>query len=266
MDQAIRSVQHQTYACIQLIVVDDHSTDSSRDVIQNQVANDPSIEFIPLPTNLGNCRAFNNGLIKVRGEFVIDLSADDILLPTRIERGVEELQTHGINYGVNFSDAELTSETNELLGLHSEKFSHEAIPQGDVFADVLSRYFISSATMMMRKEVFDKLGGYDETLAYEDFDFWVRSSRYFQYCYTPDPLVRKRIVENSLGRRQYLRGSVQMNSTLVVCEKALALCKNQAEFAALKKRVQFEVRQAIKTGNWGLWLGYWKLWRKIPSR
>ena len=202
VEEAIRSVLNQTYPSIQLIVVDDYSLDGSRLVIQKLLTHHPLVEFVPCEKNLGNCRAFNTGLAKVAGEFVIDLSADDVLMPSRVELGVREFLGRGLNYGVHFSDAELISDTDVILGHHSDQFPHDSIPQGDVFSEILSRYFINSPIMMMRKQVFDRLGGYDEALAYEDFDFWVRSSRDFKYCYTPEALVRRRVVNSSLGKGQ----------------------------------------------------------------
>lgn len=263
VNEAIQSVLGQTYANIQLLVVDDHSTDQSVEVISKTISQHPSIEFIPLSSNLGNCRAFNKGFEKVRGDFVIDLAGDDVLIPERVEKGTEVLLSKGLEYGVHFSDAALIDETGGILGFHSDRFPHETIPQGDVYAQVLSRYFINSPTMMMRRQVFEKLGGYDESLAYEDFDFWVRSSRYFKYWYTPRPLVKRRVLSSSLGRRQYRKGSLQLKSTLRVCEKALSLNQNAAENAALKKRVRYEARQAFLTGAFNTALGYLNLWRKI---
>ena len=52
---------------------------------------------------------------------------------------------------------------------------------------------------MIKKEVFDQLSGYDENLAYEDLDFWIRASRVYDFDFTDEILVQKRIVINSLG-------------------------------------------------------------------
>ncbi len=264
VEEAIRSVIHQTHPNIQLVIVDDQSTDHSTARITNLLECYPQAEFMALSENLGNCRAFNKGLEKARGEFVIDLAADDVLMPDRIEKGVRALLKAGDRFGVNFADAELIDAEGKVLGHHSDRFPHASIPQGDIYCDILSRYFINSPTMMMRKTVFEKLGGYDETLAYEDFDWWVRSSRHFHYCYTPEALIRRRILESSLGSRQYRMGSLQLRSTLRVCAKALELNKTSAEHAALKKRIQYEMRQALQLGCMTLAWDYWKLWRKVP--
>lgn len=265
VEEAIQSVQNQTYSNIQTIVVDDYSTDNSVQVIRRSLLHYPSAELISLSSNVGNCKAFNIGFEKAKGDFIIDLSSDDVLLPERIEKGVRMFQAVGEEVGVNFTDAEQIDETGKNLGLHSDRFSHDTIPEGDVYREVISRYFINSPTMMIRRAVFEKLGGYDESLAYEDFDFWVRSSRYFKYCYSAEPLVKRRIVSSSLGKKQYSTGSKQLRSTLKVCEKAYALNKTSEENDALRKRIRYEMRQALRLGEIRLAWEYWKLARKTDK-
>ena len=202
VQQAVQSVFDQTYSNIQLIVVDDFSSDSSMEAIRKAIAKSPETEIIRMEKNLGNCRAFNRGLQSVRGQYVIDLSADDILVPTRIEKGVALLEQDP-GFGVQFSDAAIIDEDGKRKGFHSDAFPHATIPSGSIFSEILGRYFINSPTMMIRKSVLDELGGYDESLAYEDFDFWVRSSRRWKYVYTPEALVSRRNLKTSMGKRQY---------------------------------------------------------------
>lgn len=263
VEKAIRSIQNQSYHHVQLIVVDDNSTDKSKEVISKALSGSLKAQFISLPKNLGNCKAFNTGLAAATGDFIIDHSGDDVLMLDRIEKGIKAFNAGSDKVGVNFTDALLIDEAGKVLGYHSDKFPHDSIPQGNVYSDVLSRYFINSPSMMIRREVFEKLGGYDEALAYEDFDFWVRSSRYFDYCYTPEPLVKRRIHSLSMGKRQYKRGSRQLRSTLAVCEKALALNTSEFENEALRKRIHYELRQSLKLGELGLARDYWRLLKKI---
>lgn len=265
VEEAIQSVISQTYPNIQLVIVDDHSLDRSAEKIRGMLKRVPSAEFIALPNNLGNCRAFNKGLDRAKGEFIIDLAADDVLMPQRVEKGVRALQSAGDRVGLNFTDAELINEKGETLGFHSDRFPHASIPQGDIYCEILTRYFINSPTMMIRKAVFEKLGGYDESLAYEDFDLWVRSSRDFEYCYTPEALIRRRVLGTSLGRKQYSFGTLQLRSTLKVCEKARFLNRSAKEHAALKKRIRYEIRQALRLGEMAVVWDYWMLLRKLPG-
>lgn len=262
--EAVRSVMQQTYPNIELIVVDDHSTDGSADVLVDLKKEYPSIKLILLEKNLGNCRAFNRGWREANGAFIIDLSADDVLMPNRVKRGVEVFLQSEPDTGVQFSDAILVDGEGKSLGKHSDRFPHHTIPQGDIYVELIKRYFVCSPTMMIRQEVMTELNGYDEHLWYEDFDFWIRSARLFKYVYTAEPLIRRRILRDSMGRQQYRNGSKYMWSTLEVCQKILSLNKTTEENKALKKRIFSESRQALKAGMLSLMWEYSKLLRKIP--
>src|SRR5687767_10345969 len=95
--------------------------------------------------------------------------------------------------------------------------------------------------MMFRRKVIEKLGGYDETLLYEDFDFWIRSSRQFLYCYIPEVLVKKRVVGKSQSNDQFKFFTRYSRSTFKVCEKIFHLNLTAEEKEALAKRTRYEV-------------------------
>jgi glycosyltransferase involved in cell wall biosynthesis len=197
VEASIRSVMNQTYDMVELIVVDDGSKDNSREVIARLVA-EYGFTTMFSGENLGNCRAFNKALVKAHGNYIIDLAADDVLMPERIERGVWVFGEVGAEFGVHFCDVALAGPDGEYLGTHYERDHSgkllEDVPAGDVYKDVLERYFISTPSMMMRRSVFDTLGGYDESLTYEDFDFWVRAARKFKFAFTDDILVKKHVL------------------------------------------------------------------------
>lgn len=259
VQEAIESVLNQTHQNTQLIVVDNGSTDNSVEVIRQLVVNHPAIEFIVLQQNLGNCKAVNRALTLAKGEFVIDLAADDILLPARIETGVQVLREAGKEYGVHFSDAELISESGSPIGLHSDRFPHSTIPQGDIYKELISRYFICPPTLMCTREVMNHLKGYDESLTYEDFDFLIRSSRKFKYAYSPSVLVNRRITTNAMARAQFKLFSKHSLSTFIVCEKILALNETKAEKKALSGRIFYEMKLNLRLLNFGIVTKYFFL-------
>ncbi|CAN5132939.1 glycosyltransferase [soil metagenome] len=265
--EAICSVLNQDYKNIELMVVDDASTDHSPDEILKVIKDHPEISFIQLEKNVGNCRAFNTALFRAKGSFIIDLAADDVLLPERISTGVVALEAAGPDFGVNFTDAALIDENSIIIGYHYRRDTKgkllDSLPQGDVYQEILSRYFICPPTMMARKEVFEQLNGYDESLAYEDFDFFVRSSRNFNYCYTDKVLVQKRILADSLSSKQYKPESQQLLSTYLICSKAFELNRSKEEHLALQKRIRYELRQAILSNNYKIATKFLSLYKKI---
>lgn len=244
--EALESVAKQTHQQVELIVIDDASTDNSVEMISQWIVKHPGTIFLTNETNLGYCKTFNKAYAQSKGSFLIDLAADDILLPSRIEKGINLLEEAGADYGVTFSDAEHVDEDGKLLWLHSDRFPNKTIPSGDVYTDVIQRYFICSPTMMFRRAVLESLNGYDESLAYEDFDLWVRASRHYKFIYTPEALVKKRSVSSSMSGKQFTRASDQRWSTYVVCKKIAALNRTAAEQAALRKRIWYEIRVSLK--------------------
>ncbi|MTI29826.1 glycosyltransferase family 2 protein, partial [Xanthovirga aplysinae] len=171
VQEAIYSVLTQTYSNVELIVVDDASTDRSVARIRELIADYPSVTFLSLDENVGNCKAFNLGLARAKGKYIIDLAADDILCPNRIEVGVKDFEEVNNSYGVHFSNAFLIDNKGHLIRsfypLDEGGKLKIAVPQGDVYAALVQRFFICTPTMMMRKDLLEELGGYDENLAYE---------------------------------------------------------------------------------------------------
>jgi glycosyltransferase involved in cell wall biosynthesis len=263
--EAIQSVLDQTYPLVQLIVLDDGSSDGSVEEIKALLNNKPEIVFIANPTNIGYTKSLNKALSYAKGELVIDLAADDVLLPTRIEAGVKELLKRGDRYGVNFSDAEIMDEAGTTIRKHSDVFPHQSIPEGDVYKEIIQRYFICPPTLMFRKAILEQMGGYDESLAFEDFDFLIYASRYFYFCYLPVPLVKKRVVKGSLSSKQFKRGSNQRISTLRVCEKIEKMNRSKEEVMALRKRVRYEILLSFKMLDFKLAIEFSHLYFRLSS-
>ncbi len=269
VEEAIQSVIHQEYQPIEMIVVDDASSDESVNKIL-KLRQDHSFHFIPNDKNLGNCRSFNQALGLSKGKYVIDLAADDLLLSERVSIGVEALENLPEKYGVHFCDTELIDASGNSLGGHYQRNERgkliEMVPQGEVFSELVRRYFISTPTMMMKKKVLDELGGYDENLTYEDFDFWVRSSRKYDYAFSDKILVKKRILKKSLSTQQRKPGNKHALSTAIVCERAFELCENRTELLALRARIYYELKWATVAGNFKAIQKHVNLLRKIVAK
>ena len=248
--EALQSVYRQTYPNVELIVVDDASSDGSVSAIQSFLSENDTrypIKTCFLPQNLGNCAAFNRGLALATGKYVIDFATDDIMTRDRIAQQVAFFETLDSTYGVIFSEARYIDEQGTPgLYHHRDQLRHiRPVPSGDLYAQLLSTYFIASPTMMMRKSVLDELGGYDEQLAYEDFDFWIRSSRRYRYAYQDVCTTQIRQHATSMSTGWYQPGDPQLHSTYLVCRKAQQFNRTEAERQALVTRVRYELRQAL---------------------
>ncbi|WP_226390360.1 glycosyltransferase [Penaeicola halotolerans] len=264
--EAIGSVWDQTYPKIELIVADDMSTDQSRSVI-NELAKAYTFKTLLPEHKLGYTKLFNQCLQMASGSFIIDLSGDDVLLPSRVEQGIEVFLNSSEQVGLLFSDAELIDEKGRHVR-YFYKRDHKGqlvrpVPDGNVYQEVLKRYFICSPTMMFRKSMLIDLEGYDETLYYEDFDLWVRAARNYQFKYQDEVLVQKRLHTDSMVTSQYQPDSEQLQSTLIVCEKAWQLNRSKEEHQALAERVAYELRHAILSGNKEVGDGFIELLSKM---
>lgn len=259
LKESLASVIAQTYPCIQLIIIDDASTDESVKSIQQFINNKQlaEIKFIPLPENVGNCKAFNIGLAEAEGKYVIDFATDDVLLPHCIESQVNHFENLSQDYGVVFADVYLINEKSEMIGqfYRRDKAGRllQNIPSGAVYKEILARSFISAPSTMIRKKVLEEIGGYDENLSYEDYDFWIRTAKKYKYFFINDILVKKRILTHSHSKSFYLKkNNKHLLSTLKIHEKALAQNHSQEENRALAVSVRYHLRLSFFTENFDL--------------
>lgn len=253
LSEALDSVIGQTYPNIEIIVVDDVSTDGSVDIIQQYLQANPQIKFISTGYNRGNCAAFNMGWRSCSGDFVIDFATDDVLLPDRVEKQIAAFAQLDSSYGVVYTNAAYINDNSEFIDFHYKQNKDGRLisfaPSGYIFKELLQQYIICPPTMMMRRQVFEFLDGYDETLAYEDFDFWIRSSKKYQYFYLDQVTTKRRVHASSLSRSLYGKGNRLLASTVKVCEKAADLVQTVEERRALARRLKYEARHAYLTDN-----------------
>ncbi|HEY4655221.1 MAG TPA: glycosyltransferase [Cyclobacteriaceae bacterium] len=253
VEEAVESVLGQTYPNIEIVLADDASTDGSQAVIARIKQKNPRIRVLLSDRNRGNCKSFNSAFRETQGEFIVDFAADDIMKPDRIEKQLRRFGALDDSYGVVFTDADYMDADGKFIRRHythlRSKGLLKKVPEGFVYRDVLSRYFIAAPTMLVRRSVLDQLGGYDESLSYEDFDFWVRSSRDFKYAFVNEPLTLIRRAGQSMSARWYKPGDKQLYSTYLVCRKAMELNRDDDDRSALILRVRYELRQSVLSDN-----------------
>lgn len=245
--ESLSSVLRQTYQAIQLIVVDDASEDDSQHKILAFLKDYPTVQWTFNENNIGNCKSFNQALLLAKGKYIIDLSTDDVLEKTRIEKQVRYFESLSNSHGVVFSNAIFIDEHGKTLRTFYNE--NQSIPEGDIYSKLIEQSFILPSTMMIRKEVLDSLKGYDETLAYEDFDFWIRSSRNWEYAYLSEILTFQRKVSTSLSSRFIQKKNLLVVSTVKVCAKIQSLNRDETENNTLIKRLYLVLKQCAFTEN-----------------
>ncbi|MGB3617551.1 MAG: glycosyltransferase, partial [Catalinimonas sp.] len=260
--ETLRSVAAQTYPHVELIVVDDGSRDGSPAVIEAALRTMPYAHFLRWPEPVGNCRAFNRALAGARGKYVIDLAADDLLLPDRVAQQVALFETLDDDWAVVYSDAYFVDVRSRVVGAHTPR----PAPTGDVYRALLGSFFLLSPTVIYRRALLEQLGGYDETLAYEDFDVLMRLARDYRFAHLPAVTTLKRRVPGSLSTRFYARRrNALQRSTLRVCRKVHKMNRTPDEHAALARTVRYHLRQAFWTENHALVPEYAELLRHLDA-
>ncbi|MCU0470943.1 MAG: glycosyltransferase family 2 protein [Arcicella sp.] len=247
--EALQSVVNQTYPNIELIIVDDFSTDGSREKISTFVKNHPSVQVIFNEKNIGNCKAFNRAFKISKGKYLIDLSTDDVMLPNRVEEQVKLFESSD-KIGVVFADADFIDEESNFLKNIKDSYQLEP-PIGDVYESILrGKAYVMPCSMMMRRSLLEQLGGYDETLSYEDLDFWIRSARICEFGYVPQILAQQRVLRGSHSTKSIMKNSILIQSSVKICQKAYLLNKTEKEHEALAVRLRMDLLRCALTENY----------------
>lgn len=216
--EALESARNQTYPNVELIIVDDCSTDNSIAVIESWIAaHQVKCRFIKHERNQGICRVINNAMEITNGKYISMVAADDVWLPKKIARQVQIMEDSTDDVGVIYSDAFQIDEQGKLLpqmfiGAH-RKFAMP--PEGFLFDVLMEGNFIPAMTTLIRRECYSQVGIYDEELCLEDWDMWLRISRHFKFKYFPEPTAKYRIVSNSMVRARSAEIQATCNWMLV---------------------------------------------------
>jgi len=264
--EALESVLNQTYQNVELIIADDFSTDNSAEIIENWLKNHSEISFIFNSQNIGNTKTFNKGLKLANGEYIIDLAADDVLQPDCIANQLKGFsESKYKNLGLVYGNAEWISETGKHIHnyFQTDKNGKGLVPQptGDVYINLLNgKTKLCSVSALVKREVFDQLNGYDENLAYEDYDLWIRAARNYNFDYIDEILIQKRVLPDSMYTLLLQKNNSKTRrfnySTYVILQKAFILNRNNAEFKAMLKRIHYEMTIAYKTRDFRLLIRY----------
>lgn len=162
--EAVESVLAQTYAPIEIIVVDDGSTDGTPDML---AARFPAVRCIVQP-NAGVSAARNRGLAAAAGQYINFLDDDDLFMPDKIARQVARLEADPELFLVHcrYHDVDAAGHKLGRVGV---------LPEGEALPDLLRGNFIWMSAPLIRREAVERVGGFDETLSTcADYDLWLR--------------------------------------------------------------------------------------------
>ncbi|HEX2955606.1 MAG TPA: glycosyltransferase family 2 protein [Chitinispirillaceae bacterium] len=198
LPRALNSVLKQSYRDLEILVIDDGSTDGAGDLpILKQ---DQRIRYLRLDTNYGVSKARNAGIANAHGSWIALLDSDDEWVPRKIEQQLQWLK---------FNPSFLITQSRELWIRNGQRVNPPATHEksgGDLFTESLKRCMITPSSVIFSKDLVDEIGCFNESLpACEDYDLWLRvTSRY------PVGLVPEYHLKRYGGHSDQLSSSVPM--------------------------------------------------------
>lgn len=192
IEECLLSILNQSYKNIQLIVIDDGSKDQSVSIIE-KIREKHNFIF-EKQSNIGLSKTLNKALEKyVTGEFVCTLASDDFWDINKIQVQVDYLNANK-QYDLVFSNAYIVNSQSQITG----SFDEARLKHNCSFKDLmLDKFGIPALTVMLRKSVFDTIGLFDETLAIEDWDMWMRIAEKKQLACILDKLAYYRMHDSN---------------------------------------------------------------------
>lgn len=179
--KAIKSVKKQTRQAVEIIVVDDGSTDNT-----HLLKNDRDIIYLPIPHNGNPGFVRNRGVEAASGRYIAFLDSDDLWEKNKLEL---QLAFMAENPALRISHTrELWLRNNKTISQKTQKH----VRQGDMFEDALKKCTIGPSTVLLEKSLYTETGGFREDLEIaEDYEYWLRITAANQVGYIDTPLTRK---------------------------------------------------------------------------
>lgn len=191
LDEALHSVEEQTYDTFEVIVVDDNSEADIKAVIDEY----PNVRFISHNSNRGAGSARNTGIEAAAGDYVAFLDADDTWQPTKLEKQRSVFAENSQEVGLVYTGF-IQYETD------GNEWTHTPSAAGDIYLDELERDRIHpTSTVMIRRDVLNEVSRFDESLpSRQDYDLWIRITENYEIEYVDEILVEKNEQKESISK------------------------------------------------------------------
>jgi glycosyltransferase involved in cell wall biosynthesis len=182
IERAVNSVLAQTYRPIEIIIVDDGSTDDTAAIVERLAV--PTLRYYRSPTNIGASAARNLGIARACGDLIAFLDVDDEWLPDKTARQVACFAGEPDTLGVVYCG---------IREISARWAPVDRVPRhrGDLFETLRVVNVLRTSGVMVRRRVFEDVGGFDcDLTARHDWDLWLRMARRYRFDFIPDVAVR----------------------------------------------------------------------------
>lgn len=196
IEAALDSVLAQTYEHIELIIIDDCSSDDCPQLIAQWIAkNKLQCTFIQHEKNLGITKTSNEFVRLARGKYLCLFATDDIMLPEKIARQTAILEAAGEAYGMCYANVQLMDEAGNAIGMYDKE--NKGIEGDALEAFVFGDLQFATPSALLRMSVYARAGLYDERVLLEDYNFWLRVLALYKIKYCDYPCMIYRIKQQS---------------------------------------------------------------------
>ncbi|MGZ4863600.1 MAG: glycosyltransferase family 2 protein [Halobacteriota archaeon] len=193
ISEAIVSVLNQDFEDLELIIVDDASTDKSRQIIERFAEQDSRIRVIFHEQNVGITRVVNDGIDAARGKFIAQIDSDDVWVTDKLRKQLTVVERD--ENVIVWSEGRLIDQNGQALGKNFSELVESASKKksGDLFQTLLQGNYIFGSTLLYKRANLSDLR-YDERFMYNnDYKFLLELARTYDFHYIAEPLAMYRI-------------------------------------------------------------------------
>ena len=192
---AIKSVLNQTYKNLELIIIDDGSTDETEDIIKGM--KDKRIRYFKYVQNRGVSYARNKGILLAKGSLIAFQDSDDIWLKDKLERQIQIMINTTPDVGVVYTGFWQIYDANRIYIPSKEIKSRE----GYILKNLINGNFVGTPTMLVKRDCFNRVGLFDESLPrLNDWELCIRLAQHYKFLLIDEPLVIAHISKDSISR------------------------------------------------------------------
>lgn len=249
---AIDSVLAQTWANLEVIVVDDGSTDTTGAAIRDLYGTDPRVRYV-WQKNAERAVARNTGIKIAEGEWIAFLDSDDLYLPGKLEQQARLFVARPELVMVHTGWAQLNPDGATVPMILGDDERRGA----DILGSLVISNFIGSATPLMRRSMVDRIGGFnrDQRICFEDWELWTRIAAMGPVGYVPEVLALHRLHEGNTDiPLTPLVYGVLMRAVLAAVEPAHHVVVRESA----RQRFWQEIRAAVERGDVNVARAYWQ--------
>ena len=242
--RAVESVLNQTYSNIELIVVDDGSTDETNQLLSPYILN-RSVTYHKFE-NSGVAGARNIGAALARGNWLAFLDSDDEWLLNKLTEQMDFLSTHSKLQIV------YTDEIWIRNGVQVNKKNHHQKMGGMIFGECLKQCLIAPSSVLLSKKLFDEMSGFDDNyVVCEDYDLWLRISSKYEIGFINKMLIKKYGGHSDqLSTRFFAMDSFRIKSMKnILCDKNLSQRHREQVISTMKEKGDILIKGYLKHEN-----------------